>query len=158
MDLSDFKMGDFDAIDFQFEKLKTSSSPDKELKKINIILKIVSKNPILKKAKELKQLVLQSLEIFALILEKQADIDKALVIENTETMLNYLKKENILNPSNSIVEVINRLGLIRVQFEKGESRQEHSDTDLQNIRKKIVKHELVKNDKLLKSLADNPKN
>jgi hypothetical protein len=95
-------------------------------------------------------------QVFAMIHENFDGLGKTSIVKNSEIMLNYMKKENILNESQSILEKINRVGLIKKHFES-HATNVNPKNDLQNIRNKIAKKHLVKDSSLLQSLGDNPK-
>ncbi|MCB9058134.1 MAG: SpoIIE family protein phosphatase [Calditrichae bacterium] len=148
---------DFDAVAESIEKLKENAATGDDLKKVNLILKITLKHPILKELPEINQLISQIQQVFAMIHENFDGLGRTSIIKNAETMLNYMKKENILNDSQSILEKINRVGLIHKQFEN-HAANVNPKNNLQNIRNKIAKKHLVKDSSLLQSLGDNPKN
>jgi len=148
---------DFEGIADLISTMKAESVSIDKVKKINLILKIVLKNPILKKLKEVQQLFAQGQSITEYMQNNFSSIEEDSILEKSETVLNYLKKENILNTSNSIIEKINRLGLIHKQFEMNSPKKESPLSELESVRNKIVKKQLVSDAGILKSLDDNLK-
>ena len=148
---------DFEEITDLISKMKSESVSLEKVKKINLILKIVLKNPILKKLQEVQQLFVQGQSVTDYLETHFSSIKKDNILEKSETVLNYLKKENILNTSSSIIEKINVLGLIHKQFEMDSSPKESQLIEMDSIRSKIVKNKLVSDAVILKSLDENPK-
>ncbi|KAA3615017.1 MAG: HAMP domain-containing protein [Calditrichaeota bacterium] len=148
---------DFDAVERQINIMKAESVTIEKVKKMNLILKIVLKNPILKKLREVKQLFSQGQSILELLEDNFSAIENKSILEKSETVLNYLKKENILNTSTSIIENINVLGLIHKKLEINSPQKEKKINSLDSIRNKIVKKQLVSDASILKSLDENPK-
>ncbi len=148
---------DFTEISDIVSKMKSESASLEKVKKINLILKIILRNPILNKMREVQQLFEQGQSIFEQMQNSFSSIKEDGILEKSETVLNYLKKENILDTSSSIIENINRLGLIHKQFEKDSSKKENNISELESIRSKILKKQLVSNDSLLKKLEEKSK-
>ncbi len=139
------------------EKMKKTGPLEANTKKLNLILKIVLKNPILKKLQEVHQLFLQGQGILEQLQNNFSGLKKDVILENAETVLNYLEKENILNSSSSIIEKINKLGLINKQLQTNQSSKKQKINKLDDIRSKIVKKQLVTDAAILKSLDEDPK-
>jgi serine phosphatase RsbU (regulator of sigma subunit)/anti-sigma regulatory factor (Ser/Thr protein kinase) len=148
---------DFSGMAKLVDEMKKTGPSEAMAKKINLILKIVLKNPILKKLQEVHQLFLQGQGILEKLSDNFSGLKKAVIIENSETVLNYLAKENILNSSNSIIEKINKLGLINKELQMNQSSQKQKINKLDDIRSKIVKKQLVTDAAILKSLDEDPK-
>jgi len=119
---------------------------DKSLKKIIITLKIITKNPILKKLDSVKNLVEQVLKGVTFVHENM-DQFKSIneVREITKEMLNYIKKENILFNSDLIVEKVNELGIKIFRLENTLNKKEEKyNSEIALIRQKIADKKILK--------------
>jgi len=148
---------DFESLTELKNKLMANPEIGEELRKMNLILKIVLSNPILKTLPEINQLIIQGQSLLAHIYKNYASIDKKESLKVIETIFFYLTKENMANKSESIIEKINRLGILHKNLEKHTEENKSPDNEISKIRNKIVNKHLVKNTSLLEVLDDNPK-
>ena len=148
---------DFDTVNDLFKKYAEKPDSGEELKKMDLILKIVLKNPILNELPEVKQLFIQSQAMFEHIQKNMEALEKSAIRHSVDTVLSYLKKDDILDASESIIEKINRIGVIHKNLQISTNLEKSADSDLDKIRNKIAAKHLVKNTSLLDILNDNPK-
>lgn len=148
---------DFQSIYDLAKKYIEKPDTAEELRKIDLILKIVLKNPILNELPEVNQLFVQTQLLFDYVENNHKVLEKSAIKHAIESVLNYLEKENILNSSESIIESINRIGVLHKNLEISTNIEKSSDSDLDKIRNKIAAKHLVKNTSLLEILNDNPK-
>ena len=148
---------DFQSINDLVKKYIEKPDTAEELRKIDLILKIVLKNPILNELPEVNQLFVQTQLLFDYVHNNHKVLEKSAIKHAIESVLNYLEKENILNFSESIIESINRIGVLHKNLEISTNIEKSSDSDLDKIRNKIAAKHLVKNTSLLEILNDNPK-
>jgi serine phosphatase RsbU (regulator of sigma subunit) len=126
----------------------------KDLLKIGTILGMISTNPLLKSLGRVEQVFIQVIRYFEFLETHDGELDSKLISQNSKDMLKYIEKENILNNSDKILEQINELGIKNHQFKTkltGKKRGKESQLDL--IRKKIAKKNVIKNEKILNNIA-----
>jgi len=148
---------DFDTVRDLFKKYLDRPDSGEELKKMDLILKIVLKNPILNELPEVRQLLVQSQALFEHIRKNHETIEKSAIKHSVESVLDYLNKDNILDTSESIIESINRVGVIHKNLKISANLENDADSDLDKVRNKITAKNLVKNSSLLEILNDNSK-
>jgi serine phosphatase RsbU (regulator of sigma subunit)/anti-sigma regulatory factor (Ser/Thr protein kinase) len=148
---------DFQSINQLKDQFIANPEKGDELRKMNLILKIVMSNPILKSLPEIKQLINQSQSIIDYIHKNYNAFDRNTSVKAIEMVVSYLAKDNISNKSESIIEKINRIGILHKNFEKYSEKGNSPDDELSKIRNKIVNKRLVKNTSLLEVLDDNSK-
>ena len=113
----------------ELEKILSADAVDnfneKSLNKIIITLKIITKNPILKKLESLRNLIEQIIKGISFLQNNYDQFkNKSEVYENAKEMLNYIKKENILLNTDLIVEKVNELGIKLFKLENTLNRKE----------------------------------
>jgi serine phosphatase RsbU (regulator of sigma subunit) len=126
----------------------------KDLLKIGTLLGMISTNPLLKSLGRVEQIFIQVIRYFEFLETHDGDLDTKMIRRNSKDMLKYIEKENILNNSDKILEQINELGIKNHQFKTkltGKKRGKESQLDL--IRKKIAKKNVIKNEKILNNIA-----
>jgi len=148
---------DFNTINDLSKKYIEKPDSGNELKKIDLILKIVLKNPILNELPEVSQLFIQSQALFEHVQKNHESLEKSAIKHSIDSVLSYLNKDSILNASESIIENINRVGVIHKNLQISTNSEKSADSDLDKIRSKIATKQLVKNTSLLEILNDNPK-
>jgi phosphoserine phosphatase RsbU/P len=123
---------------------------DKSIKKIVITLKIITKNPILKKLDSIKNLVEQVVKGVSFIHENMDQLKgKNEVRDITKEMLNYIKKENILFNSDLIVEKVNELGIKLFRLENTLNKKEEKyNSEIALIRQKIADKKILKSNNI----------
>jgi serine phosphatase RsbU (regulator of sigma subunit)/anti-sigma regulatory factor (Ser/Thr protein kinase) len=137
---------DITIIENLINKEQIDTISEKSLKKIIITLKIISKNPILKKLENIKNLIDQVIKGISFLHNNMEQIkDKNEVIENTKEMLNYIKKENILFNSDLIIEKVNELGIKLFRLENSINKKEEKyNSEIALIRQKIADKKILK--------------
>ena len=136
----------------QADLLEHSNNAD-TLRKMNLILKIVTKNPILKKMPELSQLMHQGQLSLEALQKHASSMDNKALRQRTESVLKFLEKENILKDGQSILEQVNTLALLHKKWESNPGSAATSGS-LADVRKKIARKQIVKNTALLKEKPD----
>jgi len=126
----------------------------KDLLKIGTILGMISTNPLLKSLGRVEQIFIQIIRYFEFLETHDGKLDSKLVNQNSKDMLKYVEKENILNNSDKILEQINELGIKNQQFRtKLIGKKPEKESQLDAIRKKIAKKNVIKNEKILNNIA-----
>jgi len=148
---------DFNTIADLAKKYIDKPESGDELRKMDLILKIVLKNPILNELPEVSQLFIQSQALFEHIQKNHKSLEKSAIKHSIDSVLSYIKKDSILSTSESIIENINRVGVIHKNLQISTNLEKSADSDLDKIRSKIAAKQLVKNTSLLEILNDNPK-
>jgi len=141
---------DFEAIDKTIERINGSELSETHLNKIQITIKIINKNPLLKDLSQIRVIFEQVIKGMEFLKKNFKQIeDKNKVIENIKEMLNYIKKENILANSNLIIEKVNELGIQLFSLEKEINKNENKiNSDIALIRKKIADKRILKSKNL----------
>ncbi len=140
---------DFEALKKHNGELIENTNNTDTLRKMNLILKIVTKNPILKKMPELSQLMQQGQQAIEFLQSHSSSMDNKALRQRTESVLKFLEKENILKAGHSILEQVNSLALLHKKWELNPA-QTAKATSLADVRKKIARKNIVKNKALLK--------
>lgn len=141
---------DFDIIENVLNSITDDNLDDAQINKILITLKIIDKNPFLKKLDYIKKQLNQVIDGIDIMYQNQENFDETFnVTENIKEMLNYIKKENILLDSNQVIEKVNELGIHLFKL-KSEINQTESkfNSDLALIRKKIADKRILNSDNL----------
>jgi hypothetical protein len=137
---------DFNIIENIVNKGQIDTLGEKSLNKIIITLKIISKNPILKKLDTIKNLIEQVIKGISFLhdnLEQFKDNNE--VVEKTKEMLNYIKKENILFNSDLIIEKVNEMGIRLFRLENSINKKEEKyNSEIALIRQKIADKKILK--------------
>ena len=75
-------------------------------------------------------------------------------MQNSKEMLKYIEKENILSNSTRILEQINELGIKNHQLQSQmTSSKKGNKSQLDSIRQKLAKGNVIKNDRILNNIA-----
>lgn len=137
---------DVTIIDNILSKENEESFEERSLKKIIITLKIITKNPILKKLESIKTLFEQVIKGISFIRDNIDEFKKKkALLEITKEMLNYIKKENILLNSDLIIEKVNELGLKLYRLENSiNQKEEKYNSEIALIRQKIADKKILK--------------
>jgi serine phosphatase RsbU (regulator of sigma subunit)/anti-sigma regulatory factor (Ser/Thr protein kinase) len=126
----------------------------KDLLKIGTILGMISTNPLLKSLGRVEQIFIQVIRYFEFLETHDGEFDTKMIRRNSKDMLKYIEKENILNNSDKILEQINELGIKNQQFRtKLTGKKPEKESQLDAIRKKIAKKNVIKNEKILNNMA-----
>ncbi len=121
------------------------------LRKIKLILKIVSGHPILKQLPDLQQLFIQAQRVTQVIAENNSKLKPKDVVNDISRVLNFLKKENILKSDSSITEKVNKVSLVPKAPQQEKQATQKPKTDFDAIRSTIKKKKLVKDVSLVAS-------
>jgi serine phosphatase RsbU (regulator of sigma subunit)/anti-sigma regulatory factor (Ser/Thr protein kinase) len=126
----------------------------KDLLKIGTILGMISTNPLLKSLGRVEQIFVQVIRYFEFLETHDGDLDTKMIRRNSKDMLKYIEKENILSNSDKILEQINELGIKNHQFKtKLTGKKPGKDSQMDAIRKKIAKKNVIKNENILNNMA-----
>lgn len=144
---------DFENVQKMASKIETSENYEADIRKMILILKITTKNPILKKLQELEQLILMGVAIWEIMADNVDQFLSNELRQNLDTVLKFLEKENILNNSNQLITHINKLGLIHKSLQEKTKAKVDTKSGFDELRNTIQKKSLVKDAKILKSLS-----
>ena len=99
---------------------------------------------VLKKLGQLKQLFEQVKRGLNYVEEHLDEIGEKAAAQNAKEMLKYIEKQNILKNSESILELINELGIKLHQLKaRGTKKFSQNQLELDSIRKKIAQKKLI---------------
>jgi serine phosphatase RsbU (regulator of sigma subunit) len=149
---------DIKAISILEENLEKSKNLDNDLRKINLILKIMLKNPILGNVADVKQIFRQVHHMITLIEKHDGSLDKELIITNLKDILKYIQKDNILKNVNRLVELINEIG-VKYHRLSGKLTQPVGTpvNEIDRIRQKLEESKIFSNSHLLETITKNNK-
>ncbi len=149
---------DIKAIDTINENLENSGNLDNDIRKINLILKITLKNPILGNVTDVKQIFRQVHHMISLLEKHDGNLDKELIITTLKDVLKYIEKGNILKNVNRLVELINEIG-VKYHRLSGKLAQpaRSSDNEIDRIRRKLEESNVFTDSHLLESITKNNK-
>jgi serine phosphatase RsbU (regulator of sigma subunit)/anti-sigma regulatory factor (Ser/Thr protein kinase) len=128
-----------------------------DLKKISLTLAIVIRNPYLKELGLLYKVFDQVVKGIELLTLNADNFDEEEIVQNTNEILKYIEKENILAALNRLYELINELGIrhSRIKMKAMKPVRKHvSEMDL--VRKKIAQKKLLKNLSLVAETIKSP--
>jgi hypothetical protein len=109
---------------------------------------------LLKSLGRVEQIFIQVIRYFEFLETHDGDLDTKMIRRNSKDMLKYIEKENILNNSDKILEQINELGIKNHQFKtKLTGKKPGKESQLDAIRKKIAKNNVIKNENILNNMA-----
>lgn len=135
---------DFETLAQEQLALSGAKDTDSHLRKIKLILKIVSGHPILKQLPELQQLFVQALRVASVIIENKSRLKQKDIVKDISRVLNFLQKENILKTDVSITEKVNQVSLVSGTAHPGTQNISDKGVGFDAIRAKIAKKKLVK--------------
>ncbi len=145
---------DLQVIVQKIRSLHQSDQIGPDIKKINLILKIILKHPMLKELGYIKQVFEQVQEIFGFIDYHIEEIEQKDIYANVKDLLNYFEKDNKLGNYNNLLEAINQIGLInrkiRAKIKPKDSKQ---DDKILKIREKLAQKKVITKKELLESLS-----
>lgn len=145
---------DLQAIEQKIKNLNQSEQIGQDIKKINLILKIILKHPMLKELGYVKQVFEQLQEIFGFIDSHIEEIKKQDIYANVKDLLNYLEKDNKLGNYNNLLEAINQIGLINRKIrEKIKPKGLKQEDKILKIREKLAQKKIFTKKELLESLS-----
>ena len=126
----------------------------KDLLKIGTILGMISTNSLLRSLGRVEQIFVQVIRYFEFLETHDGELNTKMIRQNSKDMLKYIEKENILCNSDKILEQINELGIKNHQFKiKLTGKKPGKESQLDAIRKKIAKKNMIKNEKILNNIS-----
>ncbi|RMH63464.1 MAG: HAMP domain-containing protein [Calditrichaeota bacterium] len=137
------------ALQQHLENIKPQTDNAATVRKMLLILKITTKNPILKKLPEFSQLIQQGVKSLEILAEAADDTDAPVLKKRLRDVLNVLKKENILKAGQSILEQVNTLAVMRKSWYESPAAVPEKNP-LDDIRQKLARKKIVHNSELLK--------
>jgi len=151
----------YDAIDGEMNAIKSLvASWDNgdfnkaDLLKIGNFLGQISKNSLFSSLGRGEQIFVQVIRYIETIEKQASELKSEIIVQNTKDMLKYIEKENILGNSRTILEQINELGIknhqIQVQIRKSKPGKR---SQMDSLREKIAKNNVIKNEKILNNMA-----
>ena len=151
----------YKAIDDEVKEIKTITDgwtdgnfKRTDLLKIGKLLGIVSKNPLFNSIGRADQLFIQVIRYLEIIETSAGGLDERTLMQNSKEMLKYIEKENILSNSTRILEQINELGIKNHQLHSQmTSSKKGNKSQLDSIRQKLAKGNVIKNDRILNNIA-----
>ncbi len=150
---------DLAGISSLLKGIDASADGAQEMKKINLILKIMLKNPILRKLPDVQRIYKQAQESVALLESKFKDLGKDFAYSKLKDLLKYVEKDYILTAQSSLTEVNNKIGIIRRHITaKLSAAKTKQSSEMDLARKKLAQKKIVSNTSLLESLVKNDKN
>ncbi|MGD9486647.1 MAG: SpoIIE family protein phosphatase [Calditrichaceae bacterium] len=150
---------DLAGISSLIKGIDASADGAQEMKKINLILKIMLKNPILRKLPDVQRIYKQAQESVALLESKFKDLGKEFAYSKLKDLLKYVEKDYILSAQSSLTEVNNKIGIIRRHITaKLSAAKTKQSSEMDLARKKLAQKKIVSNASLLESLVKNDKN
>lgn len=147
---------DLQAISSLINSFDTSLILDQDIKKINMILKIILKHPFLKELDDVKRVFEQVQQIFAFLETQAQKINKGLLLTNTKVLLNYLEKDNKFDNPDRFFEAINEIGMIHHRLRQGmQVREVVPHIKFDQIRERLAQKQIITDKSLLETMAKN---
>jgi serine phosphatase RsbU (regulator of sigma subunit)/anti-sigma regulatory factor (Ser/Thr protein kinase) len=145
---------DLKALESLEKDIESDSDLKENVKKINLILKIILTHPILKELTDIKQIISQIHQALAFINENFEQLDKRLILLKIKQLLKYLKKDHKLSKYSIIIEAINEIGLAQHHLtENIFSKKEKKTDEMDRIRKKLLQKKIITRKSLVESLT-----
>lgn len=136
------------------DKWTNSGYKKVDLLKIGKALGEISTSSRLKSLGQIEQLFVQVIRYFEYMETNDGKFSEKMITQNSKDMLKYIEKENILSNSSRILERINELGIKNHQLrEKSHVKSLENDSQLESIRRKIAKKNVIKNEAILNNMA-----
>jgi serine phosphatase RsbU (regulator of sigma subunit)/anti-sigma regulatory factor (Ser/Thr protein kinase) len=125
-----------------------------DLLNIGKVLGIVSKKPLFSSLGRAEQLFVQVIRYLEFMESNTAKMDDQTITQNSKDILKYIEKENILSNSTRILEQINEVGIKNHHLQSQvKSTKSENQSQLDSIRKKLAKGNIIKNNKILNNIA-----
>ncbi len=145
---------DLKALELLDKDVESDSDLKENIKKINLILKIILTHPILKELTDIKQIIGQIHQAITFINENFEQLDKRLILVKVKQLLKYLKKDHKLSKYSIIIEAINEIGLAQHHLTENISVKKVKKTDeMDRIRKKLLQKKIITRESLVESLT-----
>lgn len=145
---------DLKALELLDKDVESDSDLKENIKKINLILKIILTHPILKELTDIKQIISQIHQAITFINENFEQLDKRLILLKVKQLLKYLKKDHKLSKYSIIIEAINEIGLAQHHLTENISVKKVKKTDeMDRIRKKLLQKKIITRESLVESLT-----
>jgi serine phosphatase RsbU (regulator of sigma subunit)/anti-sigma regulatory factor (Ser/Thr protein kinase) len=145
---------DLKALELLEKDVEFDSDLKENVKKINLILKIILTHPILKELTDIKQIISQIHQAMTFINENFEQLDKRLILLKVKQLLKYLKKDHKLSKYSIIIEAINEIGLAQHHLTENISVKKVKETnEMDRIRKKLLQKKIITRKSLVESLT-----
>jgi serine phosphatase RsbU (regulator of sigma subunit)/anti-sigma regulatory factor (Ser/Thr protein kinase) len=129
--------------------IETDSAFEKSIGKINILLKIITTHPMLKKDGLMgtKHFLMEVQNLFAFYKLKINELEKDVIVKGCKDVLNYLENNNIFNSYDELLDGINRIGVLHFKLAKSfEKSHESEDSQIKKIREKLKQKKILSDD------------
>jgi hypothetical protein len=124
--------------------LPKSEAQKADVHKINVLFKMISRHPSLKKMPEISRVFGQMHDVFVFMDDHFEQIPENELLINAKDMLKYVEKDNKFKDYSRLFESINKIGLIRRRLEQGLSTtKENQSNQLDQIRAKLVQKNII---------------
>ena len=145
---------DFSTTHTLLSNLKKSENALRDLKQVNLVLKISLKHPILKELPDVKKVFSQIQELLDSIIKHFDTLEIEWVNEQSKELLKYFKKDHKFKNYNSIFEAINSIGWIHKELLKRINGDEKTDkASYAKIREKLADKKILSDASLLESIG-----
>ncbi len=145
---------DFSSAYALIANLDKSDDVFQDIKKINLILKISLKHPILKELPDLKKVFSEIQQFFDSLIQHFDALKIDWVHRQTKELLKYFKKDHKFKNYNSIFEAINTIGWIHRELLKQLPVDDKKKTDqYAKIREKLADKKILSDVSLLESIS-----
>jgi serine phosphatase RsbU (regulator of sigma subunit)/anti-sigma regulatory factor (Ser/Thr protein kinase) len=129
-----------------------------DLSQILFSLKIITTHPLLKKLGNIKQLCEQVKKGMRFFEENIAEFKSKQIISEIKDLLKYVEQDNILKNSGQILTQINEVGIKQRYFKEQISKKTVTNkSEIDTIRQKIAKKNIIKDISILESISKSNK-
>jgi len=145
---------DIQAITKLISEMENNAAPEQDIKKVNTVLKIVLKHPVLKELDDVRNLFVQIQDVFAFLEVHHEKVSNSVLYTSSKDLLFYLEKDNKFESAERLFEVINAIGLMRhrlTQMVQPKDMQQH--VKLYQLRERLAQKHIIHDNSILETLA-----
>ncbi len=148
---------DIEALGQHQASLEKSTESTEILKKMNLILKIMLKHPILNDVPDFKCIFEMAQKSIQFMNEHADELSRTLVLKSTKVLIGCIEPNNGLTDYQKLYETINYIGKIDRQLNRSLSgtKAEDYSSNIEQIRKKLIEFDVIRNDDVLNEIENN---
>ncbi|MBN2709354.1 MAG: SpoIIE family protein phosphatase [Calditrichaceae bacterium] len=145
---------DLKAIETLAKGLSLSESLKSDVKKMNMVMRIMLKHPSLKELDDVRRVFENVQQITQFCFDNFEQLDKNDVTDNLKDLLFYLEKDNKFQDYDRYFENVNRIGLVLRRLQNSINAEEKTDNnEIEIARQKLTRKNFIQNKKLLQALV-----
>jgi hypothetical protein len=149
--------GNLNALKFVSNEYKGRDVLKTDIKKCRIIIRDILTSSLLENLKDVKQIIEQVQQCLGLLETNYEQYESNFLNDKMKVLLNYIEKINKFDSYDTVFSAINEVGSIYYQLKNTKkSPSSGSNNQLDEIRKKLAKNDILKSKIAMKSLVGTP--